>query len=454
MFINMDTKQLWEKILVQLELSVSEASYNSWLKASEITKIDDGVVYIGTDNVFARGWLVTNGYKPIFKALREIDSSFRSIEFVIVDKKPEKERTSLSKNEAIDQKTTKALPLDEAPTINREDNLNPKYTFESFVVGPFNELAYAACQTIIKKPVAYNPLFIYGNTGLGKTHIMQAVGNYIKNSSHNKKVFYVTSERFTQDMFDAIQANKMNFFKEKYRKYDVFMMDDIQFISNKEKTQEELFTLFNYLYENNKQIIFTSDTHPNMIPNLEKRLKSRMMSGMVVDVPEPGYESRMEIIKKKVVTNNAMLQQETIEFLASNIEGNVREIEGALNNIFHYMDVKGKEPTIQEVKNLIKINKKAPKNLSVKEVVRIVSEFYNVDVDLVYDKSRKKDVVRPRQVIMYLLREVFNVSYPSIGQKLGGRDHTTVIHSCDKIKEDIKVDAQLASELAELKRLL
>jgi len=232
------------------------------------------------------------------------------------------------------------------------------------------------------------------------------------------------------------------------------MMDDVQFISNKEKTQEELFNLFNYLYENNKQIIFTSDTHPNLIPNLEKRLKSRLVSGMVVDVPEPGYESRLEIIKKKSLSNNIVLQQETIEFLASHVEGNIREIEGALNNIFHHIEVKGKEPTIAEVKSLIRIEKKPQKNLSVKEVVKIVSSFYNVEEDSVYDKSRKKEVVRPRQIIMYILREVFNVSYPSIGQKLGGRDHTTVMHSCDKIKESMKTDADLANEITELRQLL
>lgn len=448
----MDNKQLWDWVLAQMELTVSVASFASWLSGCEILKIEEGVATIGTDNLFARGWLVENGYKPILKILRDNDTSIRSINFVIIEKKSLKEKP-LSKNEAIDQKTTKALPLNEM-VINKDDNLNPKYTFDSFVVGPFNELAFAACQTIIKKPVAYNPLFIYGNTGLGKTHIMQAVGNHLKNSGSYKKVFYATSDRFTQDMFDAIQSNRMKMFKEKYRQYDVFMMDDVQFISNKEKTQEELFHLFNYLYENNKQIIFTSDTHPNLIPNLEKRLKSRLLSGMVVDVPEPGYESRMEIIKKKIASNNVMVQQETIEFLAKHVEGNVREIEGALNNIFHHIEVKGKEPTISEVKSLIKIEKKPPKNLTVKEVVKIVATFYNIEEEFVYDKSRKKEVVRPRQVIMYLLREIFNVSYPSIGQKLGGRDHTTVMHSCEKIKNYIKVDAQLADELNELKLLL
>lgn len=449
----MDNQQLWDSVLVQMENSISDASFASWFRNSEITKIEDGIAYVGIENVFARGWVRDRCRGPILKILRELSPVIRGVEFVVIEKKPDKDKVVISKNEAIDQKTTKALPLNEM-VINKDDNLNPKYTFDTFVVGPFNDLVYSACQTIIKKPVAYNPLFIYGNTGLGKTHIMQAVGNHIKHSSPNRKIFYITSERFTQDMFDAIQASKMNVFKEKYRKYDVFMMDDVQFISNKEKTQEELFNLFNYLYENNKQIIFTSDTHPNLIPNLEKRLKSRLVSGMVVDVPEPGYESRLEIIKKKSLSNNIVLQQETIEFLASHVEGNIREIEGALNNIFHHIEVKGKEPTIAEVKSLIRIEKKPQKNLSVKEVVKIVSSFYNVEEDSVYDKSRKKEVVRPRQIIMYILREVFNVSYPSIGQKLGGRDHTTVMHSCDKIKESMKTDADLANEITELRQLL
>ena len=260
----MDNQQLWDSVLVQMENSISDASFASWFRNSEITKIEDGIAYVGIENVFARGWVRDRCRGPILKILRELSPSIRGVEFVVIEKKQDKDKVVISKNEAIDQKTTKALPLNEM-VINKDDNLNPKYTFDTFVVGPFNDLVYSACQTIIKKPVAYNPLFIYGNTGLGKTHIMQAVGNHIKHSSPNKKIFYITSERFTQDMFDAIQASKMNVFKEKYRKYDVFMMDDVQFISNKEKTQEELFNLFNYLYENNKQIIFICCSCNNFI---------------------------------------------------------------------------------------------------------------------------------------------------------------------------------------------
>jgi chromosomal replication initiator protein len=448
----MDTKKLWDALLVEIELdaSISPATYSTWFKSSDILKIEEGVVFVRVNNTFARSWFVGKCHNTILRIFRNHEPSVRSIEYVIQEKRTDEE-IKTSKKEAEVLKNSQVLPLNEV-VINKDDNLNPKYTFDTFVVGPFNELAFMACQTIIKKPVSYNPLFIYGNTGLGKTHIMQAVGNHIKNMGSSKKVFYITSERFSQDMQDAIQNAKMNVFKEKYRKYDVFIMDDVQFISNKEKTQEELFHLFNYLYDNNKQIIFSSDVHPNYI-NLEKRLKSRFLSGMVIDVPQPDYESRLEIIRKKSA-HNALLSKETMEFIATHVEGNIREIEGALNNIFHHIEVKGKEPNMTEIKNLIKVDKKPAKMLSVKDVVKTVAGFYNIEEDLIYNKSRKKEVVRPRQVVMYLLREEFGVSYPSIGQKMGGRDHTTVIHSCDKIKEDLKVDADLMEELQELRVLL
>jgi len=448
----MDHKKLWETVLVEIELTVSPANFTTWFSGTEILKEEDGVLFIGVTNLFAKTWLKDRYHNTILHLLRDLSPSVRSLEYVVHEKNGSKQR-DISKKEASQTKNTKELPLSEV-VISKEDNLNPKYTFDSFVVGPFNEIAFTACQAIIKKPVAYNPLFIYGNTGLGKTHLMQAVGNHIKNIGSSKKIFYITSERFSQDMLDAMQAGKMNIFKEKYRKYDVFIMDDVQFISSKEKTQEELFHLFNYLHDNNKQIIFSSDVHPNYIQNLENRLKSRFVSGMIIDIPKPDYESRMEIIKKKALANNTSLDQEVIEFVASEIEGNVREIEGVLNNIFHHTEVKKKELSLNEIKTLVAANKQPVRNVSIKNVVKVVAGFYNIEEDFIYDKSRKKEVVRPRQVIMYLLREVFGVSYPSIGQKMGGRDHTTVMHSCEKIKEDLKVDSGLIKEIEDLKLLL
>ena len=253
---------------------------------------------------------------------------------------------------------------------------------------------------------------------------------------------------------NAVQTTKVNSFKEKYRQYDVLIMDDIQFLSNKEKTQEELFHLFNALYDNNKQIIFSSDRHPNYIPNLEERLKSRFAAGMIVDIPQPEYESRIAILKSKTKHSNFLLSDDVIEFLAVNIQGNIRDLEGALNSIICQSQLKGKVLTIQEIKNLIKNNAKPKKSISAKDVIKKVADFYNIKENSIYEKTRRKEVVKLLQVIMYILREDFSISYPAIGEKLGGRDHTTVIHSCEKVRNELKVDNTLSQELSQIRTLI
>jgi chromosomal replication initiator protein len=348
---------------------------------------------------------------------------------------------------------TTELPLNDY-YINKEDNLNPRYTFETFIVGPFNELAFAAAQAVVKKPgIVYNPLFIYGNTGHGKTHLIQAIGNYLKNTA-NKKVYYATSEKFASDYINAVQTNKVSNFKEKYRKCDILVMDDIQFFSKTEKTQEELFHLFNTLYDNNKQIIFSSDQHPNFIPNLEDRLKSRFSAGMIIDIPAPDHESKKAILQAKCRMNSFDLSDEVFDYLASSISGNVRDLEGVLNSIIFQSQLKGKELSLLEIKNFIKNNTKPKKTLSPKEVVKIIADFYNIDEESIYEKTRRKEIIKPRQVTMYILREDFNISYPSIGQKLGDRDHTTVIHSCEKIKKDLLEDSTLVQELSQIRAMI
>ncbi len=315
-------------------------------------------------------------------------------------------------------------------TVNKEDNLNPRYTFENFVIGPFNELAHAAAKAVIAKPgIMYNPLFIYGSTGHGKTHLIQAVGNHIKAANPGKKVYYLTSEQFGQEFVNALQHSKVHIFKEKYRKYDVLIVDDIQFFSEKQRIQEELFHLFNALYDNNRQIIFSSDKHPHFITGLEDRLKSRMAAGMTVDIPAPDKESRIAIISAKAKQLGAPLSDEIIDYLAQSVAGNIRELEGVVNTLMCQIELKGKEPTLLDIRNFIKASVKPKKTMAVKDVVKIISDFYNVKEESIYEKTRHKEVIKPRQVIMYLLREDFNISYPSIGQKLGGKDHTTVIHA-------------------------
>jgi len=446
-----DHAELWERALVDIELAVSEANFSTWFNETYIIKSDEGIIYLGVPNSFIQEWLYKKFHNVILKTLRTLNEQVRGLEYVIV-KDAEKRR-------AIEKKVAPVSPTISMPLqdfyINKEDNLNPRYIFDSFIVGPFNELAHAASKSVVKNPgAAYNPLFIYGNTGHGKTHLIQAIGNHIKKDFPQKKVFYLTSERFGSEYFSSLQTNTTQKFKDKYRKYDVIIMDDIQFFANKEKFQEELFHLFETFYQTNRQLVFSSDKHPNFIPGLEDRLKSRFNQGMIIDIPAPDHESRTAIIKAKCLTNNVDINTDILDFLASSVDSNVRELEGVVNAIVCQTQLKNRPLSLLEIKNLIKNNTKPKKNISVKEVIKLISNFYNVNEESVYDKTRKKEVVKPRQVIMYILREDFNVSFPSIGEKMGGRDHTTVIHSCDKVKEDLKTNTTLMEEISQIRAMM
>ncbi len=444
-----ENKKLWSSVLSEIELSISKANFNMWFKDTFIHKQDGGTVFVGVPNVFVKDWLINKYHKNILKSLRNFGEHIHAIEYLVI--KPEIKKEDL-KTEISESKPDE-LPLQDF-YINKEDNLNSKYTFNTFVVGPFNELAFAATQAIIKRTAVYNPLFIYGSTGHGKTHLIQAVGNHIKNIDSNKKIYYLTSEKFAVDLMNSISTGTANSFKEKYRKYDLLIVDDIQFFAGKQKTEEEFFHLFNSFYDNNKQIIFSSDKHPNFIVGLEDRLKSRLNSGMIVEIPSPDLESRIQIFKIKSNMLNFSLSEEIIEYLASSVEGNIRELEGVLNSIICQSKLRGRDLTITEIKDLIKNNIKPKKNSSIKETIKIISEYYGITEAEVFEKSRKKEVVKPRQVIMYILREDFDVSYPTIGEKLGGKDHTTVMHSYEKIKEDLKTDSSLGREISQIRSML
>ena len=443
----MNTKQLWKNCLLEIEAGMSKANFSTWFRNTSIIKEEAGVICIGVPNEFVRDWLMNKYHKLITKTVADAYEGMRAVEYTITKIEPEKE-VALSVESITSEKE---LPLRDL-YINPEDNLNPRYHFNSFIVGTFNELAYAASQAIIDSPgTKYNPFFIYGGTGLGKTHLIQAVGNSVKEKYPNKKVHYMTLEKFATDFINALQSNKANSFKEKYRKYDLLIIDDIQFIGKMEKIQEELFHTFNTFHENNKQIIFSSDKHPNYIPELADRLKSRFAAGMIVDISEPEYESRLAILKVKLRDLHLDLEQEVVEYVAAQVSGNIRELEGSLNLVVMQYRLKNKPLTVAEVKNLLKNNMRPKKNIAIKDVVKMVSEYYKLEEASVYEKTRKKEIVKARQVVMYLLREDFNVSYPLIGQKLGGKDHTTVIHSCLKIKTDLKTDPQLLQELEQIR---
>ena len=446
-----DYIELWDRALVEIELAVSPANFSTWFNGTYIIKHEEGVIYLGVPNPFIQGWLFKKFHNVILRTLRQLNEQVRALEYVIVkdaEKKKEEEKKKAQSSPTI------SMPLQDF-YINKEDNLNPRYIFDNFVVGPFNELAHAASKNVVKNPgVSYNPLFIYGHTGHGKTHLIQAIGNHIKKDFPQKKVFYLTSERFGSEYFSSLQTNTAQKFKEKYRKYDVIIMDDIQFFAGKEKFQEELFHLFETFHQSNRQLVFSSDKHPNFIPGLEDRLKSRFGQGMIIDIPAPDQESRVAILKTKALSNNVDLNPDILNFLASNIESNVRELEGVVNAIVCQTQLKDRPLTLMEVKNLIKNNTKPKKNISIKDVIKLISDFYNISEENVFDKTRKKEVVKPRQVIMYILREDFNISFPSIGDKMGGRDHTTVIHSCEKIKEDLKTNSLLMDEISQIRAMM
>ncbi len=444
----LDNKQLWETVLSDIENTVSKATFSTWFKDTGIVRQEAGIIFLSVPNQFVKEWLMNKYHKPILKKLRETAENVRSVEYVV--SKESSKQESVAKK--IENPTTE-MPLADF-YVNKDDNLNPRYAFDNFVVGPFNDLAYAAAQAVIKKPgIAYNPLFIYGNTGYGKTHLIQAVGNYVKNTSPNTKVYYLTSENYYLGLVNAMQENKINIFKEKYRKYDLLIMDDVQFLSNKEKTQDELFHLFNTLYEANKQIIFSSDKHINQIPNLEDRIRTRFGAGMIVDIQAPDSGARAAIIKKKCSASNVILPDEIIDYLA-NSENSIRELEGALNTITYHMQLRNKLIGLADIKNIIRETSKPKRTFSVKEITKTIADFYDVPETSIYEKTRRKEVVKPRQIIMYILREDFKVSYPTIGDKLGGRDHTTVIHSCEKIKRELKTDPALVEEISRIKTLL
>ncbi len=446
-----DFKRLWDNALADIELVVSRANFRTWFRHTQIIKYDRGTIFLGVPNTFVKEWLFNKFHRSIIKSLRELVPEIRGVEYLIV--KSDERNKEPKENVFYKPPINNDLGLNEL-YINREDNLNPKYLFENFVVGPFNEVAHAAIQSIANQPgTNYNPLFIYGGTGLGKTHLIQAVGNHLK-TNHHKRVHYTTSERFSVEYVSAVQNNRINMFKSKYRKYDVFIMDDVQFLSNKEKTQEELFHLFNTLHENNHQIIFSSDKTPKYIPQIEDRLRSRFEGGMVVGVEKPDLESRLAILRAKAKNIDFPPDDEVIAYLAEIIKDNIRELEGALNSIACQSFYKKRPLSLPEVKILIKNNLRPVKNVSVKNVAQAVASFYNIEEKMLYEKTRKKEVVKPRQIVMFILREDFNISYPYIGQKMGGRDHTTVIYACDKVKEDAKNDSGLQQEIEQIRNMI
>jgi chromosomal replication initiator protein len=449
-----EKENLWEKALAEIELSISRPSFLTWFQNTSIAGQDNDIITLSVPNTFVKEWLSNKYHKVIIKALRALSPSIRNVEYTIcsqpiIIKKGIPSYKLLPRDVREEQ-----LGFDEM-YVDKVANLNPRYTFDNFIVGSFNELAHAAAQAVTKNlGLSYNPLFIYGGTGLGKTHLLQAIGNKVKQDNPSAKVQYLTSEKFANEFLVAMTNNAFSPFKEKYRQHDLLIIDDIQFFSGKMKIQEEFFHLFNAIYEKNKQIVFSSDRSPKTIPELEERLRSRFEGGMMADIQPPEYEARKAILQAKISQKGLSLSEEILDYIAQNVQNNIRELEGALQSIIAHSKLLNKIPSLLEAKEVLQKNIKARKKTTVAHLIKTVADFYSISEKEIFEQTRKKQIVLPRQIAMYLLREDFNSSYPYIGEKFGGKDHTTVIHAYDKITNDIKNNEKTKDEIRQIRELL
>jgi len=456
--VDVQDDRLWQAVLGEIELSVSRGSYVTWFKNTHILRYKDGTLVIGVPNVFIKQQLERKYNQLITDVLAKNNVTPDAIEYKI------HADTSTNSRRVEDEPLVLAT-ANETATANRPSStslshsyrqgLNEKYTFESFIVGSGNELAYAACQAIAANPGSkYNPLFVYGGVGIGKTHLIQAVGNAVLAANPDAKVVYITSEQFVQEFVDALRFKKASDFAGHYRTTDVLIIDDVQFIAGKEKMQEEFFHTFNALHQNNKQIIISSDKPPRDIPTLEERLRSRFAWGMTIDMQTPDFETRCAIIGAKAHIGGVELPQNVVEYLATHVQTNVRELEGALNQLLAFCEMRGLEPDLTITSSLLNAAKSRPKHMSARQVVERCAKHFQIPVDDMLGPKRDKDIVVPRQVAMYMLRSELHLSFPKIAHELGRKDHTTAIHSVDKIQKELVFDSQMRQHVAEIKERL
>ena len=431
---------IWEQALYILEKKLNKHSFNTWIKPIKPLEYYNNRLVIETPNHFSKSWL-SERYTPLVKSVFEdILQQTVEVQFVISGEEIEEHNPPVKAN---NNDYEKSIPT----------HLNPRYTFDSFVVGNSNRFAHAACLAVAELPAkAYNPLFIYGGVGLGKTHLMHAIGHYILEHNDNNKVSYASSEQFTNELINAIRFDRTVEFRNKYRSMDVLLVDDIQFLAGKESTQEEFFHTFNTLYEANKQIIISSDRPPKEIPTLEDRLRSRFEWGLITDIQPPDLETRIAILRKKAQQENLFIPDESIFYIADNINSNIRELEGALIRVKAYATLNNKEINTDLVAEILKdvIPAKKPKPITIELIQQVVSSYYNIRVEDFKAKKRTKHVAFPRQVAMYLARELTDLSLPKIGEAFGGRDHTTVIHACDKINTELNENFELQDKIKDI----
>ncbi|PWW31021.1 chromosomal replication initiator protein [Cytobacillus oceanisediminis] len=440
---------LWNNALANIEKKISKPSFDTWLKSTKAHSLQGDTLVVKAPNEFARDWLEERYSQLISGILYDITGEELGVKFIIPQNQSEEE---------VD------LPLPPKKKRSEEDQtelpltmLNPKYTFDTFVIGSGNRFAHAASLAVAEAPAkAYNPLFIYGGVGLGKTHLMHAIGHYVLDHNPSAKVVYLSSEKFTNEFINSIRDNKAGDFRNKYRNVDVLLIDDIQFLAGKEQTQEEFFHTFNTLHEESKQIIISSDRPPKEIPTLEDRLRSRFEWGLITDITPPDLETRIAILRKKAKAEGLDIPNEVMLYIANQIDSNIRELEGALIRVVAYSSLINKDINAdlaaEALKDIIPSSK--PKVITIHEIQRVVGEHFNVKLEDFKAKKRTKSVAFPRQIAMYLSRELTDFSLPKIGEEFGGRDHTTVIHAHEKISKLLQSDSQFEKQVKEINELL
>jgi chromosomal replication initiator protein len=448
---------VWQAALGEIEVSLSRGSFITWFKNTALLKAENGLVVVGVTNVFIKQHLEKKYSELIASTLSKQGIKVDRIEYKMMSASVQAKNNNSSSEYQSEQLSTiepeRSRPS--SPINNLKQSLNDRYTFDNFVVGDGNELAFAACQAIAASPGnKYNPLYLYGGVGIGKTHLIQAVGNALQDRNPDAKILYIATEQFVREFVQALRGRTAATFANNYRSSDVLIVDDVQFLAGKDKIQEEFFHTFNTLHQADKQIIMSSDKPPRDIAMLEDRLKSRFAGGMSIDMQAPDFETRCAIIQTKAESHQANLDQEVVEYLASSVSSNVRELEGALNQILAWCDVRGLSPTVAIASSLLQVNKTRPKHLSAKQIIERTAKHFQVPLEDLIGPKRDKDIVVPRQVAMYILHEELRLSYPKIARELGRKDHTTAMHSVRKIAHESQVDAALRGAITEIKEHL
>ena len=444
---------VWQAVLGEIELTVSRASFVTWFTNTRILKKSQDTVVIGVPNIFVKQQLERKFNNLISEVLSKNGVKCAVIEYKIhnsgIPKQTEEEVTVIAK--PVESKK----PAKNSLSHSYRQGLNEKYTFDKFIVGSSNELAYAAAQAIAQNPgTKYNPLFIYGGVGIGKTHLVQAIGNAVLENNPSAKIVYVSTEQFVQEFLDAIRYKKNTDFAGYYRSADVLIVDDIQFIAGKEKTQEEFFHTFNALHQANKQIIISGDKPPKDIPTLEERLRSRFAWGMSIDMQIPDYETRCAILQTKAIAHGINLDPLVVDYLANNVRTNIRELEGALNQLMAMCDMRGVDADLEIAKSVLGSTRQRPKHISAKQVIERTAKYFHISQDDIVGPKRDKDIVTPRQIAMYLLRSELHLSFPRIAKELGRKDHTTAIHSIEKIEKEASLDPAMKNAISTIKEKL